>query len=98
KGCSSRRNCVCLSFGMVFGLCLAGIFFYSLLPKDKYRNNTQNIMKIIRLEGLRNKTQNSTLSYFNSAPKTEQSMFPSTTISLENSVEEIHENNDVSEE
>ncbi|KAH8246274.1 hypothetical protein KR038_009441, partial [Drosophila bunnanda] len=98
KGCSNSKNCVCLSIGMVFGLCVAGIFFYSSLPNEECRSNSKNLMKIMGIEGLKNKTENNSSKYFNLEPITEQSTFPSTTVSLENTDEEILADNDVSDE
>ncbi|XP_050742192.1 uncharacterized protein LOC127010867 [Drosophila biarmipes] len=50
KGGSRRRGCISLLAGMVLGVCLAGIIFYPSFPSEDYRDNSQNIIKIIGLE------------------------------------------------
>ncbi|XP_037722370.1 uncharacterized protein LOC119555189 [Drosophila subpulchrella] len=54
------RGCISLLIGMVLGVCLAGIIFYPTLPNEVYRNNSQNILKIIKLEVPRNVSENAT--------------------------------------
>ncbi|KAH8296084.1 hypothetical protein KR054_001416, partial [Drosophila jambulina] len=93
-----KKSCVCLSVGMVFGLCLAGIFFYASLPKEEYRSNSKNLMKIMGLEALQNKTQNKTSGYYKLAQKTEHSRFPSTAVSLKNTAQVIPEADDETDE
>jgi len=45
---------------MVLGVCLAGIIFYPSLPNEDFRNNSQNILKIIGLEVPQNVSENAT--------------------------------------
>ncbi|XP_017086217.1 glycoprotein-N-acetylgalactosamine 3-beta-galactosyltransferase 1 [Drosophila eugracilis] len=65
EGRSNKRSCVCLLMGMVLGVCLAGIIFYSSLPYENYRNNSMNLMRIIGLEVPSNASGNGTLNLVN---------------------------------
>nr|XP_016926687.1 uncharacterized protein LOC108007513 [Drosophila suzukii] len=69
EGRSCKRGYISLLVGMVLGVCLAGIIFYPSLPNEVYRNNSQNILKIIKLEVPRNKSENATSNSINVAKK-----------------------------
>ncbi|XP_017053031.1 uncharacterized protein LOC108096161 [Drosophila ficusphila] len=56
EGRSYKKHCVCLLLGMTLGVFLAGIIFNSLLPNEKYKNNTKSLMKVIKLEVPQNLT------------------------------------------
>ncbi|KAH8360840.1 hypothetical protein KR084_008663, partial [Drosophila pseudotakahashii] len=71
EGRSNKRSCICLMAGMVVGVCLAGIIFYSSLPNEKYRINSKNLLKIIKLDVPQNVSNNSTSMSINITKKPE---------------------------
>jgi len=78
---------------MVLGVCLAGIIFYPPLPNEVFRNSSQNILKIIKLEVPRNVSENATSNSINITKKVGVVRVSPETLSINNTQEASDEVN-----
>ncbi|KRK02115.1 uncharacterized protein LOC26535956 isoform X2 [Drosophila yakuba] len=70
EGLPARKSIGCLFLGIIFGVFLAGILFYSLMNED-CRESSRNIMNIIGLKKHQNLNKNATLILETAEIKTE---------------------------